>query len=213
MKEPFWAKKLFWMTGVLGSVLLVLMPLTASIIWPIYQPLRHPFAVVLAADATYSETFRLLTLIAYVLIMTFFMTWWRYEQSEHNTDIVKAIRLLLFAVALYALVEVGMPLSSMAAAVDNHTQLTVHDVISGIVNLGVGITLWQVGNRAIGLAQQSLGNVLRLAGVLFILFSLVSSVVFYLNWPFVGLFDQLSVDALAFGLGFAIWYFARQTHA
>jgi hypothetical protein len=209
MQQPWWTKKISWATGLLGAILLGLLPTIASIIWPVFNNVVYPFDIVTAADAPFATTFISLSVVGYALIVIFLVALWRYTEHQHYTKLTPAARNWLLGIALFAIFKLAFRFSHMTDAVLNHGQFTLRDGFGLVLVVGVGWTTWQVGQTASAYDMQSLTNVLKVFGWLFVIINGLSAVVRWLGWPVGGFLDQFAMYGLLLAIGYSSWYFMR----
>jgi DMSO/TMAO reductase YedYZ heme-binding membrane subunit len=89
------------------------------------------------------------------------------------------------------------------------TPISVRDVVFGLVIIGLGVSLIQLGRSAQENQFESLSNAVTLLGVLYILFNFLTYVVTLLGWPVNGFLDVIANDVIAVAMGFVSWYFMR----
>ncbi|MDR3190682.1 MAG: hypothetical protein LBT80_05675 [Lactobacillaceae bacterium] len=209
MNQPWWQHKIVWGLGLLGAVMWVLTPLLGALVWPLYQPVQHPIAILTAADNTFRTVFVNFGIMAGLFIMIFLLALSEYFKHEKQHSIANKIFQVMLTLLFLLAFDWFWPLRSISQAALVPHVWQVRDGVAGVILVLVALSYWQLGRSLEYGQQRSLGNLWRLAGVLLILFALVAGMVNLLGWPLTGLFDQLQNLVTIVPIFYTSWHIIR----
>lgn len=207
--QEWWQKKISLFAGLGGAFILIQQSVLAGVMWPLYDVLRDPLAMLTANDAPFRGVFIGLQLIAILLILISLLAIQQQYRMRRKETLEKAIKGVAMALIIYFGVSMAVPQEMATIALE--TGLTVTHVVSAISILIVGAALWQFSQAAFADEQTSLGNAVLLLTILFVLFHVLVSFVTLIGWPLRGFLDVLALDTLAAAYGFICWYYGRNT--
>ncbi|MBM7617045.1 hypothetical protein JOC36_000594 [Weissella uvarum] len=209
MQQQWWQHKLFFGLGLVGALTYVLESILGVLLWPAYQPMAYPLAILTAQGAPYRGGFLVAQVLAGLLIVIALLAVYSYHRFQSERMMTRWSGAMLLAWVTWLLVVNFWPNAKMAAYV-LPTGMTVKDGVLGILIIVLAGTILGYANEVTKLTWWSLRNVLTVMALLFVLFNFLEFGMQMINWPFRGFFDILALDAIALGFGFLSWYFMRQ---
>ncbi len=210
MQNEWWQRRWILGLGVLGSVLIIILPLVGGIIWPLYKPATAPIAILMAQDADFNIGFKTVQLIGMVLILMMLLALRQLYKHEASLKLQRATMWLFVGVLLLAGLNYLLPLQTVVEGAVFNVTWSVRDIVALVVNLFLAVALWRYSSAVANHGATSLANVMKLMTILFLLFNALEYGVILLNWPLVGLMDLLSYDSLMLGFMYLSWYYMRQ---
>ncbi|GAK30270.1 hypothetical protein WOSG25_020670 [Weissella oryzae SG25] len=210
MQNQWWQRKWALGLGGIGGLLIILLPLLGTIIWPIYRPASYPIAILLAQDADFGLAFRNMYLVGFALILLMLVALQLLYRYEASLKLQHSVAWLFGGLAILTLFGYLMPLQNMADLAVSKVTWSLRDVLALIVNLLLAWTLWRFSKALANHKLFSPANVLRLMTILFLLFNALEYGMALLGWPLSGLMDLLSYDSLALAFIYLSWYYMRQ---
>lgn len=209
MMQEWWQKKISLFAGIGGAFVLIQQSVLAGIMWPVYDVLRDPIAMLTANDAPFRGVFIGLQLIAVVLLLISLVAIRQQYRMRRKDELEKAIKGIAMALIIYFGISIAVPQEMATIALE--TGFTIPHIVNGISIMIVSVALWQFSQAAFSDEQPSLGNAVLLLAILFILFHALVSFVTLIGWPLRGFLDVLALDTLAGAYGFVCWYYGRKT--
>ncbi|SCB76629.1 hypothetical protein GA0061074_101272 [Weissella bombi] len=205
--QLWWQKKIIVGAGMVGSLLLVLESVLGTLAWPTYKIGPYPIAMLTAKGTPYELGFRMLQLIAGILILVTLIALIRYATETKKVKFNRDLRLLSLFWLVSLVLQFVWPITLDVAI--TVTPISIRDVIFGIVIICLGASLIQLGRSAQTNHFGSLSNAVTLLGILYILFNFLAYVVTLIGWPVNGFLDVMANDVVAVAMGFISWYFMR----
>jgi hypothetical protein len=207
MMQLWWQKKIIIGAGMVGSLLLILQSVLGTLAWPTYKIGPYPVAMLTAKGTPFELGFRMLQLIAGMLILVTLISLIKYAIATKKNKFNRDLRWLSLIWLIWMVLQFVWPITLDVAI--TVTPISVRDVVFGLVIIGLGVSLIQLGRSAQENQFESLSNAVTLLGVLYILFNFLTYVVTLLGWPVNGFLDVIANDVIAVAMGFVSWYFMR----
>ncbi|MBU7567874.1 hypothetical protein KGP39_03685 [Weissella hellenica] len=207
MMQLWWQKKIIIGAGMVGSLLLILQSVLGTLAWPTYKIGPYPVAMLTAKGTPYELGFRMLQLIAGMLILVTLISLIKYAIATKKNKFNSDLRWLSLIWLIWMVLQFVWPITLDVAI--TVTPISVRDVVFGLVIIGLGVSLIQLGRSAQENQFESLSNAVTLLGILYILFNFLTYVVTLLGWPVNGFLDVIANDVIAVAMGFVSWYFMR----
>lgn len=205
--QLWWQKKIIIGAGMVGSLLLILQSVLGTLAWPTYKIGPYPVAMLTAKGTPYELGFRMLQLIAGMLILVTLISLIKYAIATKKNKFNSDLRWLSLIWLIWMVLQFVWPITLDVAI--TVTPISVRDVVFGLVIIGLGVSLIQLGRSAQENQFESLSNAVTLLGILYILFNFLTYVVTLLGWPVNGFLDVIANDVIAVAMGFVSWYFMR----
>ncbi|MFC6178843.1 hypothetical protein ACFQGR_05540 [Weissella sagaensis] len=207
MMQLWWQKKIIIGAGMVGSLLLILQSVLGTLAWPTYKIGPYPVAMLTAKGTPYELGFRMLQLIAGMLILVTLISLIKYAIATKKNKFNRDLRWLSLIWLIWMVLQFVWPITLDVAI--TVTPISVRDVVFGLVIIGLGVSLIQLGRSAQENQFESLSNAVTLLGILYILFNFLTYVVTLLGWPVNGFLDVIANDVITVAMGFVSWYFMR----
>lgn len=205
--QLWWQKKIIIGAGMVGSLLLILQSVLGTLTWPTYKIGPYPVAMLTAKGTPYELGFRMLQLIAGMLILVTLISLIKYAIATKKNKFNRDLRWLSLIWLIWMVLQFVWPITLDVAI--TVTPISVRDIVFGLVIIGLGVSLIQLGRSAQENQFESLSNAVTLLGILYILFNFLTYVVTLLGWPVNGFLDVIANDVIAVAMGFVSWYFMR----
>ncbi len=205
--QLWWQKKIIIGAGMVGSLLLILQSVLGTLAWPTYKIGPYPVAMLTAKGTPYELGFRMLQLIAGMLILVTLISLIKYAIATKKNKFNRDLRWLSLIWLIWMVLQFVWPITLDVAI--TVTPISVRDVVFGLVIIGLGVSLIQLGRSAQENQFESLSNAVTLLGILYILFNFLTYVVTLLGWPVNGFLDVIANDVITVAMGFVSWYFMR----
>ncbi|CAM4356490.1 hypothetical protein [Weissella hellenica] len=205
--QQWWQKKIIIGAGMIGSLLLILQSVLGTVAWSTYKIGPYPIAMLTAKGTPYELGFRMLQLIAGMLILVTLISLIKYAVVTKKSKFNRSLRWLSLIWLIWMVLQFVWPITLDVAI--TVTPISVRDVVFGLVIIGLGVSLIQLGRSAQANQFESLSNAVTLLGILYILFNFLTYVVTLLGWPVNGFLDVIANDVIAVAMGFVSWYFMR----
>lgn len=209
--QQWWQKKIIIGAGMIGSLLLILQSVLGTVAWSTYKIGPYPIAMLTAKGTPYELGFRMLQLIAGMLILVTLISLIKYAVVTKKSKFNRSLRWLSLIWLIWMVLQFVWPITLDVAI--TVTPISVRDVVFGLVIIGLGVSLIQLGRSAQANQFESLSNAVTLLGILYILFNFLTYVVTLLGWPVNGFLDVIANDVIAVAMGFVSWYFMRLTES
>lgn len=210
MRNKWWQRKWAFGTGALGGVLIMLLPVLGVLVWPLYQPMTYPVAILTASDAQNTVVFHSISVLAYLMIIFFGLILRRYFSDQQQRPLQQAVSYWVVALGLFVIINYFLPAPKMSSLAVPTVIWNLRNVTSLVVNLTLASIFWLIGQRAWNANYPSIANIVKLTAWLFLLFNGLEWLTTWLGWPLLGMMDLFSFDTLMVGVIYLSWYFMRQ---
>jgi len=208
-QQQWWQHKIFFGLGIVGALTYFLESIVGVLVWPAYQPLAYPIAILAAQDAPHRVGFLIAQVVAGIMIAIALAAIWSYHQFQHERRMAQGSLAMLFSFIMWVLVNNVWPNFTMVNYVVPEN-FPAKNIVMAVIIVGLAAAMLYYAKQIQKLNWWSLSNVLTVLALLFVIFSVLEFGMQLLNWPLRGFFDILATDSLALGLGFSSWYFMRQ---
>lgn len=209
MQQQWWQRKLFFGLGIVGAITFVLESVIGSLMWPAYQSLAHPIALLTAQGAPFRGGFLVMQVLASLAVTVALVAIYAYHRYQRERKMMQASAGMIFSWSAWLIVTNFWPNARMADYVLAES-ISGKSIVLALILLALAGMMYWYAQAVMTIDWISLRNVLTVVSILIVLFAALEFGMYLINWPLRGFFDILTLDTMALGMGFLSWYFMRQ---